>query len=66
MITFSGSLFSKAFNLPFNSVYCLAKYSIANFRLLNEFDVLMDAVINNNGENTAWHLTLELTPIDDL
>lgn len=35
-ITFSGSLFSKAFILPFISAYYLAKYSIANFRLLNE------------------------------
>ena len=36
MITFSGSLFSKAFSLPFISAYCLAKYSIANLRLSNE------------------------------
>ena len=36
MITFSGSLFSKTFNLFFISAYCLARYSIANFRLSNE------------------------------
>jgi hypothetical protein len=38
---------------------------VINFRLLNEFDQLMDNIINNNGINTVWHLTLELTPIDD-
>ena len=49
-------------------VFNIANFNgkVINFRLLNEFDVQMDAVINNNTINTVWHLTLELTPIDDL
>ena len=48
-------------------VFKIANFNgkVINFKLLNEYDQLMDNIINNNGINTVWHLTLELTPIDD-
>ena len=60
--------YSTDFSPRGGEVFNIANFNgkVINFRLLNEFDVLMDAVINNNGENTVWHLTLELTPIDEL
>ena len=37
-----------------------------NFRLVSEAEAPITPVINQNGINTTWYLTLELTPIDNL
>lgn len=53
-------------SLRSGEVFTVANFNgkVINFKLLNEFEVQMDNVINNNAINTVWMLTLELTPLD--
>ena len=36
-----------------------------NFQFLNEYEISSGLLLNQNGNNTIWVLTLELTPIDN-
>ena len=36
-----------------------------NFQFVNEYEVTTPLLLNQNGNNTIWVLTRELTPIDD-
>jgi hypothetical protein len=48
------------------SVFKIANFNgkSINFQFTNEYETSMALLLNENGNNTIWTLTLELTPID--